>query len=115
MRKAFPGAKSTPAEVTMSNPTLTAEQEQQAQALAARLREVVDADLVQLARLLVSKAEHEIFGQTEFEVRDIVHHLGATALQTHLGQKKTATAVAASSARTAGKARSSKTGGRASR
>jgi F420-0:gamma-glutamyl ligase len=99
----------------MSNTTLTAEQEQQAQALAARIRQAVDADILQLARLLVSKPEHEIFGQTEFEVRDIVHHLGATALQTHLGQKKTATGGAALSARTAAKVRSSKTGARANR
>ena len=99
----------------MSSVPLTAEQEQQAQVLAARIRQAVDADIVQLARLLVSKPEHEIFGQTEFEVRDLVHHLGATAMQTHLGQKKTATAAAASSARTAAKARSSKTGARARR
>ncbi len=70
------------------NIPLTLEQEQQAQALAARIRQAADADILQLARLLVSKPEHETFGQTEFEVRDIVHHLGATALQTHLGQKK---------------------------
>ena len=94
---------------------LTAEQEQQAQALAIRIRQAVDADILQLARLLVSKPEHETFGQTEFEVRDIVHHLGATAMQTHLGQKKTATAAAASSARTAAKAPPSKTGDRARR
>jgi len=72
----------------MASITLTPEQELQAQALASRIREAVDSDIVQLARLLVSKPEHEIFGQTEFEVRDIVHHLGAAAMQTHLGQKK---------------------------
>ena len=99
----------------MANITLTPEQELQAQALASRIREAVDSDIVQLARLLVSKPEHEIFGQTEFEVRDIVHHLGAAAMQTHLGQKKTATVGAASSARTAAKARSSKIGARARR
>lgn len=99
----------------MASIPLNSEQEQQAQALAARIRQAVDGDILQLARLLVSKPEHETFGQTEFEVRDIVHHLGATAMQTHLGQKKTATAAAASSARTAAKARSSKTGARARR
>ncbi len=99
----------------MASIPLTPEQEQQAQALAARIRQAADADILQLARLLVSKPEHETFGQTEFEVRDIVHHLGATALQTHLGQKKTATAAAASSARTAAKAPRSKTGARARR
>ena len=99
----------------MSNLPLTPEQEQQAQALAARLRQAVDDDLVQLARLLVSKPEQEIFGPTEFEVRDLVHRLGATALQTHLAEKKTATGAPASSARTASRRRSSRTTGRRSR
>lgn len=99
----------------MASVTLTPEQELEAQELATRIRQAVDGDILQLARLLVSKPEQETFGQTEFEVRDIVHHLGATAMQTHLSQKKTATAVAASSARTAAKARSSKTGARARR
>lgn len=99
----------------MSAMTLTPEQEQQAQALAARLRQAADDDLVKLARLLVSKPEHEIFGQTEFEVRDLVHHLGATALQTHLAEKKTATGAPASSAPTASRPQSSRTTGRKSR
>ncbi len=50
----------------MASIPLTAEQEQQAQALATRIRQAVDADILQLARLLVSKPEHETFGQTEF-------------------------------------------------
>ena len=77
---------------------LSPEQEQQAQALAARIRAAVDGDILELARLLVSKPEHEVFGETEFQVRDLVHHLGATALQTHLAGKKTATVAAASPA-----------------
>ncbi len=64
----------------MSTVMLSPEQEQQAQALATRLRAAVDGDILELARLLVSKPEHEVFGQTEFEARDIVHQLGATAL-----------------------------------
>jgi F420-0:gamma-glutamyl ligase len=96
----------------MSAVSLTAEQEQQAQALAQRIRQAVDGDILQLARLLVSKPEDQVFGQTEFEVRDLVHHLGATALQTHLAEKKTATAAAASSARTAARRRSSTATGR---
>jgi hypothetical protein len=99
----------------MSALNLTPEQEQQAEALAARIRQAVDGDLLQLARLLVSKPEHEVFGQTEFEVRDLVHHLGATALQTHLAGKKTATGAPALSVPTASRPRSSRTTGRRSR
>lgn len=93
----------------MSAPTLTAEQEQQAQTLAARIRQVADNDILELARLLVSKPDHQIFGQTEFEVRDLVHHIGASALEIHLAEKKTAIKALASIARTASKPPSSRT------
>jgi hypothetical protein len=86
----------------MPTTSLTTDKEQEAQALAARIRQAVDEEILQLARLLVSKPEDQIFGQTEFQVRDIVHRVGAAALQTHLAEKKTATAAAASIAPTAG-------------
>jgi hypothetical protein len=94
---------------------LSPEQEQQAQALAARIRAAVDGDVLDLARLLVSKPEHEAFGETEFQVRDLVQHLGATALQTHLAEKKTASEAPASPARSAAKPRSSRITGRKAR
>ena len=86
---------------------LLPELEAKAQALVARLRPQAEADLLALARLLVSKDDRELFGETEFEVRDIVHRLGAKAYTVHLAGKKTATKVPASSARTASKARGS--------
>jgi F420-0:gamma-glutamyl ligase len=99
----------------MSAVTLDPQQEQQAQALAARIRAAVDDDILQLARLLVSKSEAETFGQTEFEVRDIVHQVGAKALQTHLAEKKTATGAPASPARSAARPPSFKPTGPTSR
>jgi len=95
-----------------SHQPLSPELEAQAQELLARLRPQAEDELLALARLLVSKPDHEIFGDTEFEARDIVHHLGAQAFQTHLAQKKAATKGRASSARTASKAPSSKGTGR---
>lgn len=73
-----------PALVALSDP-----QEAEAQVLAQRIRELADEEFVQIARLLVSKPESEIFGDTEFEVRDILLRAGAKALQEHLRQKKT--------------------------
>lgn len=66
---------------------LTAELEAEAQELAARIRVRADEDILALARLLVSKNDAEVFGDTEFEARNIVHHLGAVALEERL--KKT--------------------------
>jgi hypothetical protein len=75
--------------------------------LVARLRPQAEEDLLALARLLVSKEDRELFGETEFAVRAIVQGLGAKAYATHLAEKKTATRAPASSARTASKVPSS--------
>ena len=82
---------------------LSPELEAKAQELLARLRPQTDEELLSLCRLLVSKQDHELFGETEFEVRDLVHRLGAKAYTAHLGGKKTATKARGSSARTASK------------
>lgn len=92
----------------MAVPPLSPELEAKAHELVARLRPHAEQDLLELARLLVSKPDHEIFGETEFQARDIVHRLGANALEAHLAEKKTATKAAASSVPTASKRRSSK-------
>ena len=66
------------------NKPLAPELEAQAQELAARIRARADEDILALARLLVSKSDVEVFGDTEFEVRSIVHQLGAEALEERL-------------------------------
>jgi hypothetical protein len=63
------------------------------QAEAERIRQaVIEAsvdDIRELAELLASKDDSNIFGATEFTVRDIVQRIGAKALQTVLeGRKK---------------------------
>lgn len=67
---------------------LNAEQEQEAQRLSKILQQRCADDLLQLARLLVSKKDSEIFGRTEFQVRDRVHQIGAKALETVLEERK---------------------------
>ena len=67
---------------------LDAEQEREAQRIGKILQEKIAGDIVQLARLLVSKKDSEIFGKTEFEVRDRVHQLGAKAIETVLEERK---------------------------
>ena len=70
---------------------LSPEKETEAQALAERIRELADEEILQMARLLVGKPDREIFGDTEFELRDIVLKVGAKAIEEHLREKKTAT------------------------
>ncbi len=89
------------------NEPLAAELEAQAQELAARIRARADADILALARLLVSKNDTEVFGDTEFEVRSLVHRLGAGALEERL-KKSLATKGRASIAPSVGSPRNSK-------
>ena len=70
-------------------PTLTPDQ----QAEADRLRQAVLAaaadDIRELAELLATTDDARMFGATEFAVRDIVHRIGAKAIETALeGRKK---------------------------
>ena len=57
---------------------LTAEQEDLAQRIYQRLRTKMDDELLAMARLMASKADHEIFGPGEFELRDKLNEVGAT-------------------------------------
>jgi hypothetical protein len=45
-------------------------------------------ELLQITRLLVSKRDHELFGETEFQVRDLVHQIGARAIETAVNERK---------------------------
>ena len=56
---------------------LSAEQEALAQRIHEKLRVKVDSELLDMARLMASKADHEIFGPGEFELRDRLNELGA--------------------------------------
>ena len=57
---------------------LSREQEELAQRIYQRLRTKMDEELLAMARLMASKADHEIFGPGEFELRDKLNAVGAT-------------------------------------
>ena len=76
----------------MSRTPLSPEREAEAQQLLQTLRQAADEELQAIARALVSTDERTLFGQTEFEVRDLVLRIGAKAYQAHLAKKKSATA-----------------------
>ena len=72
-----------------SHPTLTPEQQAEAQRIYEALRQAADADLRAVAELLASRPDGQLLGATEFEVRDRVHRIGAKATQAALdGRKK---------------------------
>ena len=74
----------------MSLLPLSPEHEARAQELLAALHQAADQELLTIARTLVATEEATLFGQTEFQIRDLVLNIGAKAYQTFLAQKKTA-------------------------
>lgn len=66
---------------------LTSEQEAEAQRIEQFMLDAAKKDIQQLARLLASKKDHELLGQTEYEVRDIVHRIGAKALESAANER----------------------------
>lgn len=67
---------------------LTAEQEADAAKIEAVLNARGQEVNRHMARLLASKSNRELFGETEFQIRDAVHRLGATGLETALAERK---------------------------
>jgi hypothetical protein len=67
---------------------LTPEQTAEADRLYQILRQAADADLRFLAELLACRPTSQLLGQTEFDLRDVVHRIGATALETALDERK---------------------------
>lgn len=71
-----------------TRPELTAEQKAEADRIHAAMLQAAESDLRELAELLASKNDSNIFGATEFTVRDIVLRVGATAIATALEERK---------------------------
>ena len=73
----------------------------------------MDRELWQLAQFMVTRRDDQLFGETEFTVRDKVLRMGAQALEATVDdRKKRGTKGAASSAPTAARTRVSLAGGR---
>jgi hypothetical protein len=73
----------------MPRPELTPEQQDEALRLEHVLMESVRDDIRSIAELMASKPDRQLLGKTEFEVRDLVHGIGAKAIETALeGRKK---------------------------
>ena len=65
---------------SFSQPVLNAEQQAEADLIYERIRGAFDAEARRLAELMASKETRHIFGETEYQIRDRVHELGAEVL-----------------------------------
>jgi len=66
------------------NQNLTSEE----QVLYERLGPLFEQERLKLAKALASKADSELFGANEYEVRDRVHALGAKALEVAANERQ---------------------------
>jgi hypothetical protein len=66
------------------DPNLTAEE----QLLYERLGPLFEQERLRMAKALTSKADSELFGANEYEVRDRVHELGAKALEVAANERQ---------------------------
>jgi hypothetical protein len=72
----------------MSFTHLPEEQARRAEDLYESLRAAADADLKAIAELLATKPDNQLFGETEYKIREIVQQIGAEAVQTAVDQRK---------------------------
>ena len=67
---------------------LNEEQQAQAERIEALLMERMRSEAKQMAAILASKPNSELFGETEFQIRDHCLRLGACAFDAALEERK---------------------------
>ena len=96
-------------ELATAGRELTAVEEEEAQRIADIVAAGARAEALQIGRLLASRKNSELFGATEFAVREAVHRIGTRALEAALEErKKRGTAGPVASAPNAGRMPTSK-------
>jgi hypothetical protein len=82
----------SPAELAMKgldkDIVLTPEQEAEAQRLAEIFLQKAREETLAMARIMVSKPDRQLLGESEFQVRDSAHRLAAHAIETALNERK---------------------------
>ncbi len=68
--------------------SLDPQQQEQAERIYQTLLKAAAVDLRGIAELLASKPDHQVLGRAEFQVRDMIHALGAKAIQAALDERK---------------------------
>ncbi len=62
-------------------PELNESQQAEAELIYQRIRGAFDDEAQRMAQLMASKETRHLFGETEFQIRDRVHALGAQVLE----------------------------------
>ena len=75
-------------EVSGQHEQRQAEQEAEIQRIKTVLMQSIEEDVEVMARVMASKENRDLLGETEFQVRDIVHRIGAKAMETVVNERK---------------------------
>ena len=67
---------------------LTPEQTAEAERIFQELERATREDRWRIAQLLASKPDSQLLGETEFQIRDMVHKIGAKSIATALNGRK---------------------------
>ena len=67
---------------------LTPEEREQAEKIEQEILAATALEVRQMAALLASKQLPEVFGETEFQLRDHVNRIGAVSLEAAMEEKK---------------------------
>ena len=52
------------------------------------VKQSAEEELKNMARLMASKDDGELFGETEFQLRDMVHRIGAKVVETAANERR---------------------------
>lgn len=72
----------------MGKSNLTPEQQLEADHYAALLVQIAQRQAHRFGELMATRPDHQLLGKTEFDVRDLVHLIGAEFLATALDERK---------------------------
>ena len=72
----------------MEEIVLTTEQESEAERIVDVVIGAARSEIRQMARMLASKPNAELFGATEFRIRETVHGIGIRAVEAALEERK---------------------------
>ena len=98
-----------PRKLVMDNLDLTPEQQESAERIEDVMRAVFTVEARRIARMLATKENRELLGETEFQMRDAMHRVAARGIDAALEErKKGGPEVPACAAPSAGKTASSK-------
>jgi hypothetical protein len=72
----------------MAKTDLSPEQQLEAKRYAALFMEIAQRQAHRFGELIASRPDHQLLGRTEFDLRDLVHLMGADFLATALEERK---------------------------